>query len=153
MATRSFGRRGAPARFASPVGRTAMAAAVPIEPDRETAPPSVDIHGMIGERNLLADVPFLTAGLILFLLIVFTVERRLAFDVGRDGALTGPNCCLYVDAVRRFPGIDWQASGGVRDAGDLWALRDGGVAAAISGRALLEGRLPAEELKPFLPAA
>jgi phosphoribosylformimino-5-aminoimidazole carboxamide ribotide isomerase len=81
------------------------------------------------------------------------LRHVLCTDVGRDGALTGPNCGLYVDAVRRFPGIDWQASGGVRDARDLWALRDGGVAAAVSGRALLEGRLLPEELKPFLPAA
>ena len=67
--------------------------------------------------------------------------------------LGGPNCALYVDAVRHFPDIEWQASGGVRDAGDLWALANGGVAAAVSGRALLEGRLGAEELKPFLPGA
>jgi phosphoribosylformimino-5-aminoimidazole carboxamide ribotide isomerase len=81
------------------------------------------------------------------------LRHVLCTDVGRDGALTGPNCALYVDAVRRFPEIDWQASGGVRDARDLWALCDGGVAAAVSGRALLEGQLRTEELKPFLPAA
>jgi len=81
------------------------------------------------------------------------LRHVLCTDVGRDGALGGPNCALYVDAVRRFPDIHWQASGGVRDACDLWALADGGVAAAISGRALLEGRFRAEELKPFLPAA
>ena len=81
------------------------------------------------------------------------LKHVLCTDVARDGALAGPNCALYVDAVRRFPEIDWQASGGVRDARDLWALRDGGVAAAVSGRALLEGRLPDEELRPFLPGA
>jgi len=86
MATRTFGRRGAAPRFASPVARPATAAAVPIEPDRE--PSAVDIHEMIGGRSLLADIPLLTAGMILFLLIVFTVERRLAFDVGRDGTLS-----------------------------------------------------------------
>ena len=81
------------------------------------------------------------------------LRHVLCTDVGRDGALAGPNLDLYVDAVRRYPEIAWQASGGIRSAGDLWALRDAGVAAAISGRALLEGRLAAEELKPFLPAA
>ncbi|MBS0374852.1 MAG: 1-(5-phosphoribosyl)-5-[(5-phosphoribosylamino)methylideneamino] imidazole-4-carboxamide isomerase [Proteobacteria bacterium] len=81
------------------------------------------------------------------------LQHVLCTDVGRDGALGGPNCALYVDAVRHYPGIEWQASGGVRDAGDLWALANGGVAAAVSGRALLEGRLGAEELKPFLPGA
>ncbi|MFO0450814.1 MAG: HisA/HisF-related TIM barrel protein, partial [Pseudomonadota bacterium] len=77
----------------------------------------------------------------------------LCTDVGRDGAMSGPNLDLYVEAVRRFPEIEWQASGGVRDARDLRALADAGAAAAVSGRALLEGRIPPEELKPFLPAA
>jgi phosphoribosylformimino-5-aminoimidazole carboxamide ribotide isomerase len=81
------------------------------------------------------------------------LRHVLCTDVACDGALTGPNFDLYVEAIRRFPAIAWQASGGVRDARDLWALAGGGVAAAISGRALLENRIPAEELKPFLPAA
>ncbi|HUO96226.1 MAG TPA: HisA/HisF-related TIM barrel protein [Steroidobacteraceae bacterium] len=81
------------------------------------------------------------------------LRHVLCTDVARDGALAGPNCALYVDAVRRFPEIEWQASGGVRGACDLWALADGGVAAAISGRALIEERLPVAELRPFLPAA
>jgi phosphoribosylformimino-5-aminoimidazole carboxamide ribotide isomerase len=74
----------------------------------------------------------------------------LCTDVERDGALSGPNLELYAEAVRRFPGLAWQASGGVRDAGDLAALADTGVAAVISGRALLEGRMQATELEPFL---
>jgi phosphoribosylformimino-5-aminoimidazole carboxamide ribotide isomerase len=52
--------------------------------------------------------------------------------------------------VRRFPAIRWQASGGVRDAADLAALHATGVAAAISGKALLEERIAADDLRPFL---
>ena len=74
----------------------------------------------------------------------------LCTDVDRDGAMGGPALPLYADAVRRFPAIRWQASGGVRDAADLVALRATGVAAAISGKALLEERIAAEELRPFL---
>jgi phosphoribosylformimino-5-aminoimidazole carboxamide ribotide isomerase len=77
----------------------------------------------------------------------------LCTDVGRDGALTGPNTALYKEAVRRHPQIQWQASGGIRDARDLHALRDAGAAAAISGKALLEELIPAEDLQPFLPNA
>jgi len=77
----------------------------------------------------------------------------LCTDVGRDGALTGPNVALYRDAVRRHPEIQWQASGGVRDARDLHALSDAGAAAAISGKALLEELIPIEDLQPFLPNA
>jgi phosphoribosylformimino-5-aminoimidazole carboxamide ribotide isomerase len=77
----------------------------------------------------------------------------LCTDVGRDGALTGPNLALYREAVRRHPNIQWQASGGVRDARDLHAIRETGAAAAISGKALLEELIPMQELQPFLPNA
>jgi phosphoribosylformimino-5-aminoimidazole carboxamide ribotide isomerase len=77
----------------------------------------------------------------------------LCTDVARDGALSGPNVALYADAFRRFPGLHWQASGGVSSGADLRALATTGAAAVISGRALLEGRIPTEELEPFLPSA
>jgi phosphoribosylformimino-5-aminoimidazole carboxamide ribotide isomerase len=81
------------------------------------------------------------------------VKHVLCTDVGRDGALTGPNVDLYREAVRRFPQIQWQASGGIRNARDLHALADAGATAAISGKALLEDLIPIEELQPFLPNA
>lgn len=68
------------------------------------------------------------------------LRHVLCTDIARDGALQGPNLGLYADCVRRFPAIEWQASGGVRDAQDLEALQEVGVAAAISGKALLERR-------------
>ena len=77
----------------------------------------------------------------------------LCTDVARDGALSGPNTALYAEAARRFPGVAWQASGGIRDVADLKALASCGAAAAISGKALLEELIPIEELRPFLPNA
>jgi phosphoribosylformimino-5-aminoimidazole carboxamide ribotide isomerase len=81
------------------------------------------------------------------------LKHVLCTDVGRDGALSGPNVALYREAVRRHPEIEWQASGGVSSARDLEELSDAGAAAAISGKALLEERIPLEELAPFLPNA
>jgi phosphoribosylformimino-5-aminoimidazole carboxamide ribotide isomerase len=83
----------------------------------------------------------------------FDLKHVLCTDVARDGALGGPNLELYAEAVRRFAHIEWQASGGIRDARDLKALADAGTAAAISGKALLEGLIPPEDLQPFLPNA
>lgn len=77
----------------------------------------------------------------------------LCTDVNRDGALNGPNLELYQEALGKYPAIEWQASGGIRDAADLQALAGIGVGAAISGKALLEGRIPIEELQAFLPNA
>jgi phosphoribosylformimino-5-aminoimidazole carboxamide ribotide isomerase len=78
-------------------------------------------------------------------------KHVLCTDIDRDGTLSGPNIDLYAQAVRRHPQISWQASGGIRDASDLKALAAVGVAAAVSGRALLEGKL--KEMQPFLPDA
>ncbi len=81
------------------------------------------------------------------------LKHVLCTDIDRDGALTGPNLDLYRRALARYPGIAWQASGGVRDAADLAALASLRMAAAVSGKALLEQRITSEELRPFLPNA
>jgi phosphoribosylformimino-5-aminoimidazole carboxamide ribotide isomerase len=81
------------------------------------------------------------------------LQHVLCTDISRDGALTGPNLELYAQAVRRFPDLQWQASGGVAAGSDLLGLQECGVAAVISGKALLENRISPEELRPFLPNA
>jgi phosphoribosylformimino-5-aminoimidazole carboxamide ribotide isomerase len=77
----------------------------------------------------------------------------LCTDVARDGALEGPNVELYRRVQADWPAIALQASGGVREAADLYRLAECGVAAAISGKALLEQRIRFEEIAPFLPNA
>jgi len=79
------------------------------------------------------------------------LRHVLCTDVSRDGALAGPNIALYREALARHPRVAWQASGGVRSAGDLRELAEVGVSAAVSGKALIEGLIPTEELAPFLP--
>ncbi len=81
------------------------------------------------------------------------LKHVLCTDIDRDGALSGPNVELYRDCVARWPAIAFQASGGVRGVADLVALTDAGVAATVSGKALLEGRLTTEEIRPFLRGA
>jgi phosphoribosylformimino-5-aminoimidazole carboxamide ribotide isomerase len=73
----------------------------------------------------------------------------LCTDVSRDGAMTGPNFALYVDILNRYPNLQLQASGGVRNIDDLELLRELGVPAAITGRALLDGQITAEEITSF----
>jgi len=106
--------------------------------------PRVMTHGwqQQSERSLWDAVEYYDAS---------RLKHVLCTDVGRDGALTGPNFELYSEAVQRHPDIEWQASGGIRNARDLHALAKSGAAAAISGKALLEELIPHEELQPFLP--
>lgn len=81
------------------------------------------------------------------------LRHILCTDVARDGTFRGPNLELYRAAVARFPGLLWQASGGIRSAQDLGALARVGCSAAVSGKALIEERIRSEELRPFLPDA
>lgn len=77
------------------------------------------------------------------------LRHVLCTDVSRDGAMSGPNIDLYTEFRQRFGDIELQASGGVRGVGDLHALRESGAAAAISGRALLDGKLSGAEVRSF----
>lgn len=83
----------------------------------------------------------------------YGLAHVLCTDAERDGALAGPNVDLYAQFKMRAPTVAIQASGGVRDARDLAELASLGVDSAISGKALLEGRLQAEEILPYLRSA
>ena len=108
--------------------------------------PRVTTHGWTEASELTLDSAierFSDAGL----------RHVLCTDVARDGALSGPNIELYRRIQAERPGIVLQASGGIRDAADLEALADADIAAAISGKALLEQRIRFEEISQFLPNA
>ena len=77
------------------------------------------------------------------------LRHVLCTDVSRDGAMTGPNFELYSGMAARFPDLQLQASGGVRHIGDLEELRRLGIPAAITGRALLDGKISSVEMRSF----
>jgi phosphoribosylformimino-5-aminoimidazole carboxamide ribotide isomerase len=66
--------------------------------------------------------------------------RFLVTSIARDGTLEGPDLTLYRQVLELTdrPVI---ASGGVRNADDVWALRDLGCEAAVTGKALYEKTL------------
>jgi phosphoribosylformimino-5-aminoimidazole carboxamide ribotide isomerase len=104
--------------------------------------PYITTHGWTRASNLSLWAcidRFIDAGLI----------HVLCTDVSRDGAMAGPNLELYSELLSRYPEIQLQASGGVRDINDMQALRDAGVPAAISGRAILDGKINAGEISRF----
>jgi phosphoribosylformimino-5-aminoimidazole carboxamide ribotide isomerase len=71
------------------------------------------------------------------------VRTVIYTDVARDGMLTGPD----VDGARRLQaaGARVIASGGVAGIEDIRAVREAGLAGAIVGRALYEGRFTLPE--------
>lgn len=73
-------------------------------------------------------------------LLILGFRRALVTDIGRDGTLEGPG--LEATAWIAREGFQVQASGGLRNLGDLEALGAiPGVSGAVSGKALLEGAL------------
>jgi phosphoribosylformimino-5-aminoimidazole carboxamide ribotide isomerase len=72
-------------------------------------------------------------------------KHLLVTDVGRDGALTGPNLDLLAEIRQRRPDLRLQASGGVAELSDLTGARSVGASGAIVGRALYEGRFTVEQ--------
>jgi phosphoribosylformimino-5-aminoimidazole carboxamide ribotide isomerase len=77
----------------------------------------------------------------------------LCTDIARDGTLGGPNLRLYEQCSLRFPTAQVIASGGVSSVADLHALAQTRVAATVTGKALLDGRLTLEEIEQFSPGA
>ena len=76
-------------------------------------------------------------------------------DIGRDGALAGVNVAATVALARAVP-VPVIASGGVASLADIVALRaveSEGVAGAILGRALYDGRIDAAEALALVGAA
>jgi phosphoribosylformimino-5-aminoimidazole carboxamide ribotide isomerase len=78
------------------------------------------------------------------------LRHVLCTDIGRDGALTGPNLELYARMASRYPSLEIQASGGVSGLVDLRQLATTGVPSAIVGKALLEGCFTVREAQEFL---
>ena len=81
------------------------------------------------------------------------LQNVLCTDISRDGALNGPNLELYDAFSSRYPELSLQASGGVRNLADLEQTAKTGASAAITGRALLDGRISQQEIESFLQNA
>jgi phosphoribosylformimino-5-aminoimidazole carboxamide ribotide isomerase len=79
-----------------------------------------------------------------------SIKFVICTDVSRDGILAGPAIDLYREILAHFPGISLIASGGVSSIADLEQLEDAGVWGVIIGKAIYEGKIKLNELKPFL---
>jgi phosphoribosylformimino-5-aminoimidazole carboxamide ribotide isomerase len=71
------------------------------------------------------------------------VKTLVYTDVSRDGMLQGPDIGGAIGL--QAPGVGIIASGGIASLDDLRRVRDAGLAGAIVGRALYEGRMTVEE--------
>ena len=73
------------------------------------------------------------------------VRYALCTDLSKDGMLTGVSADKYRQ-LTSLEGLAVIASGGIADATDLMKLRDAGCEGAVTGKALLEGRITYNEI-------
>lgn len=73
------------------------------------------------------------------------VRHLLCTDIARDGMLVGPSIALYRRLSAWAPDMQIQASGGIRDVGDIQAAAAAGCRGAVLGKALLEGRFTLQQ--------
>ena len=118
-------------------GADRVVAGLDVQLDRADTP-WPRIHGWTegADRTLWSLLDFLTQQ---------GLQHLLCTDIGRDGALAGPNLDLYRRILRRYPDLRVQASGGVASIDDLRRLKRTGVAGAITGKALLDGHFTVAE--------
>jgi phosphoribosylformimino-5-aminoimidazole carboxamide ribotide isomerase len=70
----------------------------------------------------------------------------LVTSIRMDGTMDGPDMALYERVLTLAGDRPVIASGGVRNAGDVWALRELGVEAAVVGKALYVGTMQLSEV-------
>jgi len=93
------------------------------------------------ERKLAEFIQgYLTAGATTF----------ICTDVSKDGKLQGPSLATYQELRAALPQARLIASGGVTTLADVEALAAAGMHGAIIGKAIYEGTITLEELKPWL---
>jgi len=133
------------ARWIARFGPEKLVAALDVRQD-SVAGLHVRLHGWTQDsgKNLWDVIEYLAA---------HGLRHVLCTDISRDGAMSGPNLALYGSISRRFPDLQAQASGGVRDVEDLRALAATGATAAISGKALLDARFTVRDALDVLEAA
>lgn len=73
----------------------------------------------------------------------------LCTDISRDGTLEGPNLQLYRELSEQFPNLNFIASGGVAQAGDLEALSRQNMYGVVVGRAYYEDKISLAEMMEY----
>jgi phosphoribosylformimino-5-aminoimidazole carboxamide ribotide isomerase len=78
------------------------------------------------------------------------ITQTICTDITKDGMLQGPATELYSQLLQQFPDLYLIASGGVSSISDIEKLNEANVPAVIFGKAIYEGKIKLNELKPFL---
>jgi phosphoribosylformimino-5-aminoimidazole carboxamide ribotide isomerase len=74
------------------------------------------------------------------------VQQFFCTDIAKDGMMMGPSTDLYKKILEQQKDIQLIASGGIRDMDDVMEMQEIGMAGAIIGKAIYEGKIDVKEL-------
>ncbi len=78
------------------------------------------------------------------------IKQVLCTDIIKDGMMQGSSVEMYRSMVKDFPSLRIIASGGISSVDEIHQLNDAGVAGAIIGKALYEGKIKLDQLSEFI---
>ena len=78
------------------------------------------------------------------------ISKVISTDIGRDGMLNGPAFELYSEIMKKLPGIEIIASGGIASMDDILKLNEMGVPGVITGKAIYENKVSLKEIEKFV---
>ncbi len=70
-------------------------------------------------------------------------------DISRDGTMSGPDPLFYLPLATGYPEARFIGGGGVASMEDLELLRSCGLYAAVTGKAIFEGKISLKDLSEF----
>jgi len=78
------------------------------------------------------------------------VWKVLCTDISKDGMLEGTSFDLYAELVKKQPGMQLIASGGITSLDEIMRLEEIGVHSAVIGKAIYEKRITLEDLSRYV---
>lgn len=102
----------------------------------------VAVHGWQTQTNIAANEAILS-------LLKVGWETISVTDISRDGTMQGPNPDFYLPLVEAFPHLKFIGGGGVASVEHLLALKNCGLYAAVTGKAIFEGTISLAQLSAF----
>ncbi len=99
----------------------------------------IAIHGWL-EQTEIGILDFLTG------FRAKGVQQFFCTDIAKDGMMMGPSTELYQKILDENEGIQLIASGGIRHLDDVVKMKEMGMAGAIIGKAIYEGKIDIKEL-------
>ncbi len=128
-----FANRDMPKRCIEDLGAGKLIASIDINQGK------VAVHGWQTQTDITAVEAILTLSDVGWDTISVT-------DISRDGTMKGPDPDFYIPLVKKFPGIKFIGGGGVATIQHLTTMKECGLYAAITGKAVFEGTISLNEL-------